>query len=615
MKPILKWAGGKTQLLDILRKQMPTGCDFSSMTYIEPFVGAGALFLYLLEEDIFNKYVINDINSKLINLYIKVRDDLEELITELTNLKEQYISYEEGSSDREKMYYDIRDRFNILTNEKNIENEDCIKQASYFIFLNKTCFNGLYRENSRGEFNVPFGRYKNPSFFDKNELEKLSMLLNKRDSRGELKVKILNKNYLNLENIIDKNCFVYLDPPYRPVTIGGFNSYNKGNFNDDSQIELSKFYKVLDKIDTKLMLSNSDPKVLYEEDTFFDDLYSDFNIKRVHAKRFINSKGNGRGFITELLITNYEEVGNQMELVKNIHKNKSKDEIFKELLENLKGTIASWDYYVNWNKALENTRKIEVQLNILNYLIGKEDIENETKNLLKEYPEVLSVIPIVIASRDNEFKILDPSDEDMFKYKLFNFKKRKSISDEESELATEFLKKIKFLDLLKQKNIKNLVDYVFGVEVGLDTNARKNRTGSSMETLVERYVKNMCEKNNWSYLTQATVKKISEKWSIEVPTDKSKRKYDFAINNNGKIVLVEVNFYNGGGSKLKSVANEFTKLDKYIKDGGFTFCWITDGLGWLESSIPLRDAFDKMDYIFNLDMVDKGSLEYIIKNL
>ncbi|MCP8378314.1 DNA adenine methylase, partial [Clostridioides difficile] len=132
MKPILKWAGGKTQLLDILRKQMPTGCDFSFMTYIEPFVGAGALFLDLLEEDVFNKYVINDINSKLINLYIKVRDDLEELITALTNLKEQYISYEEGSSDREKMYYDIRDRFNILTNEKNIENQDCINQASYF---------------------------------------------------------------------------------------------------------------------------------------------------------------------------------------------------------------------------------------------------------------------------------------------------------------------------------------------------------------------------------------------------------------------------------------------------------------------------------------------------
>ena len=304
-----------------------------------------------------------------------------------------------------------------------------------------------------------------------------------------------------------------------------------------------------------------------------------------------------------------------MEIRDLIHKDKSKDEIFDDLMKNLKETIAGWDYYVNWKKVFENTKKIEIQLNILNYLVGKEDILNEAKALLKEYPEVLHVIPIVIASRDNEFKILDPTEDDMFNYRLFNFKKSKSLSDEECELATEFLDKIGFLKLLRDKNIKNLVDYTLGVEVGLDTNGRKNRTGTSMESFTEIYVKEMCERNNWTYLTQATVKKIYEEWNIEVPTDKSKRKYDFAINNSGKILLVEVNFYNGGGSKLKSVANEFTKLDKYIKDNGFTFCWITDGLGWNESKIPLRDAFDMMDYILNLDMLDKGYLEYIVNNL
>lgn len=618
MKPILKWAGGKTQLLDILKKQMNLDTkyqEYKNMTYVEPFVGAGALFLDLIEDVVFDKYIINDINSKLINVYKTIRDEIDELVIALNILKSRFNSYEEGSNEREEMYYEIRDRFNLLQHRENLQKGDYTELAAYFIFLNKTCFNGLYRENSKGNFNVPFGRYKNPSFFYENELRKLSILLNKKDEFGNLRVNILNESYNSLEEFIGDKCFVYIDPPYRPVTIGGFTSYNKSSFNDESQVELSRFYEKLNSKGAKIMLSNSDPKILDEDDNFFDDLYSKYNISRVYAKRSINSKGNGRGLISELLITNYKEEGKNMELRKSIQGEKSKDEVFEELIENLKETIASWDYYVNWEKVLTNTKKIEIQLNILNYLIGKEDIFKETKTLLKQYPEVFNIIPIVIASRDNEFKILEPTEEDMFNYKLFNFKKKKSLSDEECELATEFLDKIGFLKLLKNKNIKNLVDYTLGVEVGLDTNGRKNRTGTSMENFAEIYVKDMCERNNWFYLTQATVKKIYEEWGIEVPTDKSKRKYDFAINNNGRILLVEVNFYNGGGSKLKSVANEFTKLDKYIKDNGFTFCWITDGLGWNEAKIPLRDAFDKVDYIFNLDMLDKGYLEYIVKNL
>ncbi|HHW71164.1 MAG TPA: Dam family site-specific DNA-(adenine-N6)-methyltransferase, partial [Clostridiales bacterium] len=198
---------------------------------------------------------------------------------------------------REKQFYTIREAFNGECDE--------VTQAVYMVFLNKTCFNGLYRENSEGKFNVPFGRYKNPNFIDEEQLIELSSLLNIKDETGDFKVKIMNTHFYELKDYIDDNSFIYCDPPYRPVTMGGFNSYDKSGFNDESQIELSKFYRVADAKGARIMLSNSDPKVFDPNDDFFENLYQDFNIKRVRAKRTINSDGRGRGEVEELLITNY----------------------------------------------------------------------------------------------------------------------------------------------------------------------------------------------------------------------------------------------------------------------------------------------------------------------
>lgn len=294
-KPFLKWAGGKTQLLDEITNSLPD--DISNYKrYVEPFVGAGAVFICFLENDMFDEYIINDINYKLINLYITIRDNLKGLIKEISALKEEFLSSDD--EEREKMFYEIRDKFN---------QEDCesVKLAAYFVFLNKTCFNGLYRENSNGSFNVPFGKYKNPSFFDEDLLAKISGLLNLKNENGDLKVRITNLTFGEMKEYINSETFVYCDPPYRPVTAGGFTSYNKSSFNDEAQIQLADFYKYVDSKTAKIMLSNSDPKNLDENDNFFDDLYSSFNIKRVYAKRAINSKASGRGKITELLITNY----------------------------------------------------------------------------------------------------------------------------------------------------------------------------------------------------------------------------------------------------------------------------------------------------------------------
>lgn len=223
-----------------------------------------------------------------------IRDNVNELVDKLTILDKEY--KEKDAISRKSYYYKKRDSFNELI--ANTSTQYSIEKASLFIFLNKTCFNGLYRVNSKGLFNVPIGSYKNPLICDVENLTAVSEKLKN--------VKINNKNYLESLDFIDKNTFVYIDPPYRPLSrTSNFTAYTKLEFNDDSQIELSNFAKEIDKVGAKIMLSNSDPKNVDESDTFFDDIYKGFNIFRIEANRMINSKAKNRGKISELLITNY----------------------------------------------------------------------------------------------------------------------------------------------------------------------------------------------------------------------------------------------------------------------------------------------------------------------
>lgn len=296
VKPFLKWAGGKTQLLPQIAENLPNNIE-KIKRYVEPFVGAGSVFLCLASNNCFEEYVINDINYKLINLYTVMRDSCDELIEELRTLKDTYLSLE-LIEEKEEFYYKTRDEFNE-------ESSNNVRMGALFVFLNKTCFNGLYRENSKGKFNVPFGKHMSPGIYQENEIREISQVLNTKNGNGELKVKIFNTSFENLNELIDDKTFVYFDPPYRPVTLGGFNSYSKSGFNDDSQIKLRDFYDEMDKKGAKLMLSNSDPRILDNDDDFFDSLYKNFSIQRVSANRMINSKGSGRGAISELLITNY----------------------------------------------------------------------------------------------------------------------------------------------------------------------------------------------------------------------------------------------------------------------------------------------------------------------
>lgn len=293
---------------------------------------------------------------------------------------------------------------------------------------------------------------------------------------------------------------------------------------------------------------------------------------------------------------------------------KNQEEVFEYFLKTLKNTITSWDYFVNWSKVFGNIKNIEIELNILNYLIGKDDIESELEYLLKNHPSIANVIPGLVACREKNFYLLLNFEYKEFNYKNYSFKKSKELSDEEIKNIIEFSKESGFLNLIQKEKVKSLVDYLIGVEVGLDSNGRKNRTGTKMEEIIEFYVQEICKRCNYEYLVQATSLKIKEKWGINLTVDKSSRRIDFSIYNGEYLYLIETNFYGGSGSKLKSTAGEYKTMFDYWINDGHKFIWITDGIGWNSTKLPLLETFNHIDYILNLDMVLKGILEEIIVN-
>lgn len=288
VKPFVKWAGGKSQLLNEIRTKYPQKIE----RYCEPFVGGGAVLLDILANFSPVEVMINDINSALVNTYRQVQNNIEPLISRLEVMQTEF--WAADSEKRKTIYSKKRELFNDLVND----NEDSLEKAALFIFLNKTCFNGLYRVNRKGQFNVPIGSYKKPPICDAENLRYISKLLQN--------VKIKCGDYKDCADFIDSNTFVYIDPPYRPLTVtASFTSYNENEFGDQQQIELGRFIDEITQKGAKVVASNSDPQNTDVNDNFFDDLYARYSIYRVSAKRMINSNGSSRGEISELLICNY----------------------------------------------------------------------------------------------------------------------------------------------------------------------------------------------------------------------------------------------------------------------------------------------------------------------
>lgn len=291
LKPFVKWVGGKSQLVEQIEKLLPTGGENRLTKYAEPMVGGGALFFSVLSKYNFEELYISDINDELINAYQTVKNDVDNLIAKLNEMQMLFLPMDENG--RKYFYYTVRERFNATA----LTEETATEKAAQFIFLNKTCFNGLYRVNRKGQFNVPMGAYKNPTICDDENLRNIHEVLKN--------VTIVCGDYSLSKSFIDKDTFVYIDPPYRPISeTSGFTSYNSDVFDDNEQIRLSEFIDEINLSGAKIVLSNSDPKNVNEEDNFFDDLYKNYKINRVEASRAINSKGDKRGKINELLICN-----------------------------------------------------------------------------------------------------------------------------------------------------------------------------------------------------------------------------------------------------------------------------------------------------------------------
>ena len=294
-RPFLKWAGGKRQLISEIENRLPADID-ECTSYVEPFIGGGAVLFHLLQNRSFEEVHISDLNPELILCYRTLQEDAKGVIKHLSKMIESYPSDQE---DRKQSYYAIREDWNSNVGKfSSLSKAKKAKRVAQTLFLNKTCFNGLFRVNRKGEFNVPIGSYVNPSFPNSEDLLEVQKAL-----QG---VTIHLAPFEECESWVSKDSFVYFDPPYRPLSdTAHFVSYSKDDFNDRDQERLAILFRDLDQKGAKLLLSNSDPTNTVPEDDFFDALYAGFQIDRVYANRAINSVAKGRGAIRELLISNY----------------------------------------------------------------------------------------------------------------------------------------------------------------------------------------------------------------------------------------------------------------------------------------------------------------------
>ena len=582
-KPFIKWVGGKGQLLPEINKLYPIELGKTINKYAEIFIGGGAVLFDILSKYKLDEVYISDKNLELINAYKSIRDNIDILIKSLKEMEEEYIPLDDEN--RKIYYYEKRQKYNKL--KINIE-ENNIEKASLFIFLNKTCFNGLYRVNKKGEFNVPMGAYKNPKICDKENLKNVSMALKN--------VKIIYADYRESESFIDEKTFVYIDPPYRPLnTSSSFTSYTENDFSDKEQIELAEYIDLLNKKKAKIVISNSDPKNNNIDDNFFDELYKNYNINRVKATRMLNSNASLRGAINELLITNYERIEWENRNMRN----------FEKWLGKFKNSIATYDYYIDLKKIIKNVDNIKIELNILNSLIGSKNIEKDFENIIKKYPETLKCIPILLAIRDTEIYAQDEEGSFLYNFKTPNYN---------IEQYKIFMKKTGLFDLIQNHLINNLVDYVLGVETGLDSNGRKNRGGHLMEDLVEKYIIKAGFIKGINYFKEMKISEIEEKFKIDLSqisnNGKTVKRFDFVIKTQNMIYAIETNFYASSGSKLNETARSYKHIAQEAKDiNGFIFVWFTDGKGWLDARNNLKETFEILENIYNIDDMENNIVE------
>jgi type II restriction enzyme len=292
----------------------------------------------------------------------------------------------------------------------------------------------------------------------------------------------------------------------------------------------------------------------------------------------------------------------------------SSAQVFDFLMENLTDSIKDWKYFVDWEKVVGNVRGFQNDLAELNALVGQQDMENQSKSLLRRRPSLLRLIPALVGWRDLNVDVLTAQQGAGLDCESFDFNPRATLSAEDIDKAYRFANESGLLDLFRKGQLRSAQDYLLGVEVGLDSNGRKNRGGTAMEAIVASLLQSICREHNLNFITQASSAEIRSRLGKTVRVDKANRRFDFAVTSQEKLYLMETNFYGGGGSKLKATAGEYRALFDELKSQGHGFIWITDGPGWQSTRAPLEETFNHVDYVLNLKMVQRGVLTQILVN-
>ena len=286
----------------------------------------------------------------------------------------------------------------------------------------------------------------------------------------------------------------------------------------------------------------------------------------------------------------------------------NEDEVFNHLLTTMRPGVADWEYFVNWDKVFSNTREIESTLNIMNYLLGKEDFETEFRYLAGKYPEILKMIPVLIVrngAKSSEYHVVTVNGSSLTE-EAYSFASNSAPADEDITSAIKFIEQSGLIRIFSNDGVNNLVDYVLGVEAGLSSNGRKNRGGDAMENVCEALLAGM----ELDFIRQASSSDILKRFGVELRGMEGRR-FDFAAKVNDNLFIIEVNCYSSGGSKLDKTASDFRGLQDELR-GQATFVWLTDGYGWLKTKNPLRKAFDHNDYILNIEMINHGALKEVL---
>ncbi|HDF5487172.1 TPA: Dam family site-specific DNA-(adenine-N6)-methyltransferase [Staphylococcus aureus] len=542
LSPIVKWAGGKTQLLDAINALVPN--DFA--IYHEPFLGGGATLLSNQPKNA----IINDLNYELMTTYNVIKHDITPLIKELKDMIKQH-----NTNNAKDFYMTVR--------EQEILNLNDIEIAARFLYLNKTGFNGLYRVNSQGKFNVPFNKkdmIKNSTVFSETNLRNLNKYFNENN------IIILNEDFNEALKKVKENDFVFIDSPYDEA----YTSYQKGGFHEKEHKELAKRLIELDKKGVKWIVTNHNTKLI-------QFLYNQFDFYEIPVNRFINSDAQKRSNATnEVLILNYKPTKRQL-------KEFERAKFYKQL----KPTSFVLKEYVKWEKLQENVREYELQLNDLNVLMASDEFEFEEKfeRLYSQRAESFDILPLFISSRNKQIEYWSSDGE----AKKYGFDKKETVFD---FLVESGLRE----NLFMNNRYKNVLDYILGLEVGLSSNDKKNYTG----TWMMNQIANLLKENDITFRKEVPYKEIIDANRIKDKT------FDFVFNKDDVTYCLEVNFFNTSGSKINSEAERFIELNKELQNyEDIEFIWVTDGIGLKKNQTSINKAMKSIRNLYNLTTFDE----------